>query len=66
MLCKKNYKKDFNKELINRFSSAYEFCSEDINTFVFLLRKGVYPYKYIKVGKDLMKHFLRKKLFIAT
>ena len=29
--CKKNCKKDFNKELINRFSSTYEFCNEDIN-----------------------------------
>ena len=45
--CKKNYKKDFNKELINRFSSAYEFCNEDINKFILLLRKGVYPYEYM-------------------
>ena len=29
--CKKNYKKDFNKELNNRFSSTYEFCNEGIN-----------------------------------
>ena len=28
--CKKNYKKDFNKELIKRFVSIYEFCNEDI------------------------------------
>ena len=42
--CKKNYNKDFNKELIRRFASIYEFCNEDINTFIFLLRKGVYPY----------------------
>ena len=41
--CKKNYKKDFNKELINRFSSTYKFCNEDINKFILLLRKGVYP-----------------------
>ena len=45
--CKKNYKKDFNKELINRFSSTYKFCSEDINTFILLLRKGVYRYEYM-------------------
>ena len=29
--CKKNYKKDFNKELIKRFANIYEFCNEDIN-----------------------------------
>ena len=44
---KKNYNKDFNKELINRFSSTNEFCNGDINKFVLLLRKGVYPYEYM-------------------
>ena len=32
--CKMNYKKDFNKELINRFSSTYKSCDEDINKFI--------------------------------
>ena len=41
--CKKNYKKDFNKELIKRFANTYEFCNKDINKFILLLRKGVYP-----------------------
>ena len=45
--CKKNYKKDFNKELIKRFANIYEFCNEDINKFIFLLRKGAYPYEYM-------------------
>ena len=45
--CKKNYKKDFNKELIKRFASIYEFCNEDINKFILSLRKGVYPYEYM-------------------
>ena len=38
---RKNYKKDFNKELMNRFSTTYEFCKGDINKFILLLRKGV-------------------------
>ena len=42
--CKKNYKKEFNKELIKRFANIHEFCNEDINKFTLLLRKGVYPY----------------------
>ena len=25
----------------------YKFCSEDINKFISLLRKGVYPYEYM-------------------
>ena len=45
--CKKNYEKDFNKELIKRFANLYEFCNRDINKFILLLRKGVYPYEYM-------------------
>ena len=37
--CKKNYKKDFNKELIKRFANIYEFCKEDINKFILLFKK---------------------------
>ena len=45
--CKKNYKKDFNKELIKRFANTYKFCNNDLNRFIMLLRKGVYPYEYM-------------------
>ena len=45
--CKKNYEKDFNKELIQRFANTYEFCKGDLKKFILLLRKGVYPYEYM-------------------
>ena len=45
--CKKNYEIDFDKELINKFSSVYVFCKGDVNKFALLLRKGVYPHEYI-------------------
>ena len=45
--CKKNNEKDFNKELIQRFANTYEFCNGDLNKFVLLLRKDVYPYEYM-------------------
>ena len=65
--CKKDYKKDSNKELIKRFVNIYEVCNEDINKFILLLRKGVYPLNTWIVGTDLMKHHcLIKKLFIAA
>ena len=51
--CKKNYNKDFNKELIKRFANIYEFCNGDINKFILLLRKAVYPYEY----KDSWERF---------
>ena len=41
--CKQYYEKDFNKELIKRFASTYEFCNKNLNKFILLLRKGVYP-----------------------
>ena len=65
--CKKNYEKDFNKELIKRFANTYNFCDNDLNKLILLLRKGVYPYEYMMIGKDLMKnHYLIKSLFIVA
>ena len=45
--CKKNYKKEINKELVERFAGTYKFCNNDLNKFVMLLREGVYPYEYM-------------------
>ena len=45
--CKKNYEKEISKELIKRFASTYKFCNNDLNKFIMLLRKGVYPYEYM-------------------
>ena len=47
MSVKKEYKKDFNKELIKSIKNIYEFCDKGINKFILLLRKGVYLYKYM-------------------
>ena len=43
--CNKNHNKDFNKDLINRFANTHKFCDGDINKFILLLTKGVYPYE---------------------
>ena len=37
--CEQNDKKKFNKELIKRFASTYEFCNKDLNKVILLLRK---------------------------
>ena len=34
-------------ELIEKFPRMYKFCNGDLNKFVMLLRKIVYPYKYM-------------------
>ena len=44
--CKQHYKK-INKELIKRFASTYSFCNNNLNKFILLLRKGVYPDEYM-------------------
>ena len=31
----------------HKFSTTYKFCNKDNNTFLLLLRKGVYPYEYV-------------------
>ena len=59
--CKKNRKKDFNKELIKIFANICEFCNEDINKFILLRRKGVYPYKYMDSWERLDKTLLPDK-----
>ena len=44
--CKETSTKSIN-ELIEKFPRMYQFCNDDLNKFVLLLRKGVYPYEYM-------------------
>ena len=47
--CKERGKICFNsiKGSIKKFTTVNQFCNGDINKFVLLLRKGVYPYEYM-------------------
>ena len=45
--CKKRYSRKVSKKLTKKFKNTYRFCNEDIDKFMLLLRKGVYPYDYI-------------------
>ena len=45
--CSKNYDKEFSQDLIKRFSNTYRFCDRDNNKFCLMLRKDVYPCKYM-------------------
>ena len=44
--CKGTSTKSING-LIEKFPSINQFCNGDLNKFVLLLRKGVYPYEYM-------------------
>ena len=37
--CKTNYNINFNNKLIDVFLNAYNFCSDDINKFIFVITK---------------------------
>ena len=43
--CKECGKRCFKS--INGLSIVYQFCKGDLNKFILLLRKGVYPYEYM-------------------
>ena len=45
--CNNYYKKKFNQDLIKKLKNTFSFCDNDLNKFVLLLRKGVYPYEYV-------------------
>ena len=64
--CKKNYHKDFNNDLIDRFANTYEFCNKDINRFILLLRKGIYPYKYLDSWERFDEISLPDKAFYSS
>ena len=44
--CKKRCTKS-KDGLIKKFPRIYKFCNGDLNKFVLLLRKGIYPYEYM-------------------
>ena len=35
--------------LIKKFPNIHQFCNKDINKFVLLLQKGVYPCEYMDI-----------------
>ena len=47
--CKKCNDKSYKSvyDLTERFANTYQFCNKDLNKFMLLLRKGVYPYEYM-------------------
>ena len=57
----KEYEKEFNEELVERFANTYKFCDNDLNKFIILLRKGVYPYEYMDEWNKFNEEVLPSK-----
>ena len=51
-------KKELVNKLIEKFPTTYQFCNKDLDKFLLLLRKGVYPYEYM----DNWKRFNETKV----
>ena len=45
--CNKDYLNKCNKELKKNLQNTFKCFKNNINKFILLLRKGVYPYKYM-------------------
>ena len=43
----KDYSNKLDKKLKKKFKNTFKFSNNDINKFILLLRKGVYPYEYM-------------------
>ena len=50
-----------NAALIEKFPNTYQLCNKDLNKFVLLLRKGVYPYEYMDSWKRFKEESLPDK-----
>ena len=47
--------------LIEKFPGTYQFCNGNLNKFVLLLRKGVYPYEYMDSWEKFDENTLPSK-----
>ena len=59
--------KDYSNKLDQKFKSTFKFSNNEINKFILLLRKGVYPYEYADDWEKFNETTLpEKRNFIAT
>ena len=67
VLINKNYSNNINEKLKKRFKNKFKFSNNNIDRFILVLRKGVYPYEHMDEWESLMKHHcLKQKIFTAT
>ena len=59
--CNKGYSSMLDEKLKKKFKSTFKFSNNDINKFILLLRKGVYPYYYMDDWEKFNKTTLPEK-----
>ena len=59
--CNKNHSNKNDEKFIKRFKNTFKFFNSDINKFILLLRKGIYPYEYMDEWKRFDETSLPKK-----
>ena len=47
MSCNKDYSSKLDEKVKKWFKDTFQFPNNNVNKFILLLRKGVYPYEYI-------------------
>ena len=57
----KNYQKKFEENVKKRFFNTYKFFNHNINKFILLLQKCVYPFEYINDWEKFSKTSLPEK-----
>ena len=56
-----DYSKKIDEKLRKRFKNSFKSSNNDINKFILLLRKGVYPYKHMEDLKKFNQKSLPEK-----
>ena len=65
--CNKGYSTRLNEELKKKFNNMLKISNNDINKFILLLRKGVYPFEYMDDWEKFNETTLpEKKNFVVT
>ena len=59
--CNKCYWKKLNEELKTKLKNTFKFSNTDINKFILLLRKDIYPYEYMDYLEKVNEEKLPEK-----
>ena len=63
--CNKSYQRNLDEKLKDKFFNIWKFSNHVKNKFIFLQRKGFYPYEYIDKGKSKWNIITWKRHFYS-